>query len=163
MWHHLSLPLLWCSPSEKSSLFSFYYLEVLWDAVMHRLKCQKIGFWWDCCILLALNHFTQLSLIISHFRWIWNHITSKWDWSFLITSGQTATWRTIIFILTFFNSERSVKCFCFWEDQISFDVFSGHSVSPLLLTGHLVSNSSRGQAWGWETPGQRECEAWYSL
>lgn len=102
MWHHLSLPLLWCSPSEKSSLFSFYYLEVLWDAVMHRLKCQKIGFWWDCCILLALNHFTQLSLIISHFRWIWNHITSKWDWSFLITSGQTATWRTIIFILTFF-------------------------------------------------------------
>lgn len=24
-------------------------------------------------------------------------------------------------------------------------------------------NSSKGQEWGWKTPGQRECWAWYSL
>lgn len=102
MWHHLS-PCPCCDAALlRKVTFSVFiiwkFFGMQWCTDWSATKLVSD----ETCIFLALNHFTQLSLIISHFRWIWNHITSKWDRSFLITSGQTATWRTIIFILTFF-------------------------------------------------------------
>lgn len=94
-------------------------------------------------------------------------------WSFLTTSGSNCNMEDChIYSYTFFFlilEDRSCwckgKCFCFSEDQISFDAFSGHGVSPLILTCRLVSvihpKGRRGE--GKHLAKRSECQAWDSL
>lgn len=166
----LSLLLLWISHSEKSSPCSFCYLVVLWVAEVPRFKCQKLVSD-ETPVFLALKYFTSLSLITSHFRWIWNNFTCKWDWSFLVLwvvklkHGGVSCLHFFLFL----NSRRLCmliqgQVFLFLREPDLFScVLWPRCVNLDSSWTSPKCNSSKEQAWRWETPGKRECQTWYSL
>lgn len=140
--------LLRCSCQRKACSVLLVLLSrtsgLQWQAYSGVFKCHPFRF---------KRHCMRSPDSFSHFKWIGDPFTSKWNWPFRYLEHRSVLYLylTSFFFFKFWKithaDEAKGKCFCFWADQINFVLLCSQEIK-LALAGHLIScNSSKGLEW----------------